>query len=63
LKKPDAVLERTVEILSELVAFPTVSADSNLAMIDYLAQHLGACGAKVDLMHRLCYQGIAMWCR
>jgi len=54
LKKPDAVLERTVEILSELVAFPTVSADSNLAMIDYLAQHLGACGAKVDLMHSPC---------
>ncbi|MEP5758468.1 MAG: M20/M25/M40 family metallo-hydrolase, partial [Litoreibacter sp.] len=43
------MLERTIDILGELIAFPTVSADSNLAMIDYLASHLEDCGARVHL--------------
>jgi acetylornithine deacetylase len=44
-------LDRTTSILSDLVAFPTVSADPNLEMVAYLADALGACGAHVDL-HR-----------
>ncbi len=44
------MIERTTQILSDLVAFPTVSADSNLEMIAYLANRLERCGARVDLM-------------
>ncbi|WP_299921669.1 acetylornithine deacetylase [uncultured Pelagimonas sp.] len=44
------MLARTIDILGDLIAFPTVSADSNLAMIDYLASHLEECGAAVHLM-------------
>ncbi len=40
---------RTLEILGDLIAFPTVSTDSNLEMIAYLASHLEAAGAKVDV--------------
>ena len=39
-----------IAILADLVAFPTVSADSNLEMIAYLAQRLRDCGAHVDVM-------------
>jgi acetylornithine deacetylase len=42
-----AMTERSVEILRDLIAFPTISTDSNLAMIDYLAERLGALGARV----------------
>lgn len=41
-------LATTERILSDLVAFPTVSTDSNLAMIDYIARDLGALGARVE---------------
>lgn len=44
------MLSRTIDILGDLIAFPTVSADSNLAMIDYLAARLENCGAQVHLM-------------
>ncbi|MEM9320705.1 MAG: acetylornithine deacetylase [Pseudomonadota bacterium] len=44
------MLEETKRILADLIAFPTVSADSNLAMIDYLADRLDACGARVDIL-------------
>lgn len=43
------MLEDTKRILADLIAFKTISADSNLAMIDYIADHLRACGAKVEL--------------
>jgi acetylornithine deacetylase len=43
------MIEDTKRILSDLIAFPTVSADSNLEMITYLADRLAGCGAKVDL--------------
>ncbi len=43
------MLERTTDILSDLIAFPTISADSNLEMIAYLAQRLEDAGARVDL--------------
>jgi acetylornithine deacetylase len=42
-----ALTDRSIEILRDLIAFPTISTDSNLAMIDYLAGRLGAFGARV----------------
>ena len=44
-------LLKTREILSDLIAFPTVSSDSNLEMIAYLKAHLLASGARVDVWH------------
>lgn len=44
-------LSDTLDLLSRLVAFPTVSSDSNLAMIDYLADLLDDAGARVDVLH------------
>lgn len=44
------MLETTTRILSDLIAFPTVSADSNLEMIGYLADRLDAAGATVEIM-------------
>ena len=41
------LLPRTLDILRDLVAFPTVSTDSNLDMITYLAEQMGALGARV----------------
>ncbi len=41
------LLDRTLEILRDLIAFPTVSSDSNLDMITYLAEQMGALGARV----------------
>ncbi|WP_432448336.1 acetylornithine deacetylase [Aliiroseovarius marinus] len=38
-------------ILKDLIAFPTVSADSNLAMISYMEDHLETCGARVEVFH------------
>jgi acetylornithine deacetylase len=43
-------LEQTVATLGRLVAYPTVSADSNLAMIDDLATVLEAAGARVEIL-------------
>ena len=40
-------LERTISLLEDLVAFPTVSSDSNLALIDYVASYLQNLGADV----------------
>ncbi len=42
-------LDDTKALLGELVAFPTVSADSNLAMIAHLAGRLESSGARVDI--------------
>lgn len=36
----------TERILSDLVAFPTVSSDSNLALVDYCETHLSDAGAR-----------------
>jgi len=44
------MIEDTKRILSDLIAFPTVSADSNLEMIAYMANRLEDCGAKVDVL-------------
>ncbi len=45
------ILDDTKLLLEELIAFPTVSTDSNLAMIEFLADRLRAVGARVDI-HR-----------
>ncbi|MCV6591458.1 MAG: acetylornithine deacetylase [Silicimonas sp.] len=45
------MLDEAKRILGDLIAFPTVSADSNLHMIDYLADRLAGCGAEVELFH------------
>ncbi len=44
-------IEQTKAILADLIAFPTVSADSNLDLIDYAANRLDACGAEVFVSH------------
>jgi acetylornithine deacetylase len=43
-------LEATVAALGELIAFPTVSADSNLAMVAWLAERLEAAGARCEVL-------------
>lgn len=42
-------LDETVRILGDLIAFPTVSTDSNLDLIRYAADRLGALGADVEI--------------
>ncbi|WP_420857445.1 acetylornithine deacetylase [Marivivens marinus] len=42
-------LSETTEILRDLIAFPTVSTDSNLACIGYLADRLERAGARVEV--------------
>jgi len=44
-------LETTLTILDRLIAYPTVSADSNLELIAYAAGHLEDCGARVTVSH------------
>lgn len=42
-------IERTKNILRDLIAFPSISSDSNRAIIDYLADALRAAGADVSI--------------
>lgn len=44
-------LATTKAILCDLIAFPTVSTDSNIAMIDHMAAYLSDLGARVDIFH------------
>ena len=43
-------LARTTEILGDLIAYPTVSTDSNLGMIAHMAGLLEDAGARVEVM-------------
>lgn len=43
-------LLRTKAILADLIAFPTVSTDSNLDCIQYMADYLTAIGARVEVL-------------
>ena len=43
-------LQTTIEILDRLVAFPTVSSESNLALIEWAADRLADAGAAVEVM-------------
>ena len=45
-------LDRTVELLGELVAFPTVSTDGNFELIRHLGLLLTQAGARVEIMTR-----------
>ncbi|MGH1416156.1 MAG: acetylornithine deacetylase [Pelagimonas sp.] len=47
-------LTRTKAILRDLIAFPTVSSDSNLAMIDYIGDLLQNAGARVEIIKAPC---------
>ncbi|MFT5161132.1 MAG: acetylornithine deacetylase [Candidatus Krumholzibacteriia bacterium] len=42
-------LQSCTTILDDLVTFPSISSDSNLAIIDYLADRMTQAGAKVDI--------------
>ncbi|MCH8466569.1 MAG: acetylornithine deacetylase [Roseinatronobacter sp.] len=42
-----ARLARCTEILAELVAFPSISADGNRAITEHIAGYLQACGARI----------------
>ena len=44
------LLDQTIDHLGRLVAYPTVSSDSNLAMIHDLAERLEGIGARVEVM-------------
>lgn len=44
-------LKQTETLLRDLIAFPTVSTDSNLDMMAYMANWLEGFGARVDLFH------------
>lgn len=41
------VLDRTIAILAQMIAFPTISADGNRDLTDFLAETLRAAGARV----------------
>jgi acetylornithine deacetylase len=43
------LLDDTRALLRQLIAYPTISTDSNLAMIDFLAERLEAAGARVEV--------------
>lgn len=45
-----ATLSDTIDLLGDLVAFPTVSSESNLALIDWAAERLEAAGARVEVL-------------
>jgi len=45
-----SLLDDTRAILADLIAFPTVSADSNLELIAYAADRLGDLGARTSVM-------------
>ncbi|MEM7731447.1 MAG: acetylornithine deacetylase [Pseudomonadota bacterium] len=43
-------LAKTRDMLGDLIAFPTVSSDSNLDIIAYLAQRLEEAGARIEIL-------------
>jgi len=43
------VLQTTARILDDLIGFPTVSSESNIALIDYAAERLDVLGAKLQI--------------
>ena len=45
------MIHATIEHLDRLIAFPTISSDSNLALIAYAAEQLERLGARVRLDH------------
>lgn len=47
-------LTQAKDLLRDLVKFPTVSSNSNQALIDFAANRLADCGAKVDVITAPC---------
>lgn len=45
------MIDRTVEILGRLVAFPTVSSAPNLDLVDYVTDLLSGVGGRVEVTH------------
>jgi acetylornithine deacetylase len=45
-----ALIDDTKAILAELIAYPTVSADGNLALIAYAGEMLTECGASITIL-------------
>ena len=43
------MLQAAKTLLADLIAFPTVSSDSNLAMIEYIADYLAGYGAEIHI--------------
>lgn len=43
------LIEETKSILANLIAFPTISSESNLSIIDYIADYFESLGAHVDI--------------
>ncbi|MBS0126089.1 acetylornithine deacetylase [Thetidibacter halocola] len=54
-------LARTEAILSDLIAYPTVSADPNLAMIEHMAGLLEDQGARVEVFRADCGTKANLW--
>ena len=48
------ILNHSKDLLRDLIAFPTISSDSNQAMIAYIATYLEDCGAKVEVIDAPC---------
>ncbi len=44
------LLDRTVDTLGDLIAYPTISSDSNLDIIAYLARRLDDAGARCEVL-------------
>ncbi|SLN72611.1 acetylornithine deacetylase [Roseisalinus antarcticus] len=54
-------LTETIAHLGRLVAYPTVSTDSNLALITDTAERLEALGAKVEILHDTTWSKANLW--
>ena len=55
------MIDRTLEILSDLVAFPTVSSDSNLDLIAYAEDVLGPAGARLERVYDVTGEKASLW--
>ena len=55
------MLAETIKTLDRLVAFPTVSKDSNLDIVHYLSQRLEQHGAKVEIIKDATGQKASLW--
>ncbi|MUZ75497.1 acetylornithine deacetylase [Agrobacterium vitis] len=53
---PSRLIDETKEILEKLIAFPTISSNSNLTLIDYVSDYLEALGARIFLQKSECGQ-------
>ena len=56
-------LPTTTALLAELIGFPTVSTDSNVALINHLAARLEQAGARVEIFHDATGAKANLWAR